>query len=94
MNIGNNNKLITNISNTKFLGTVIDTMRSWKINREQSLPQLSAVCYASRSVKPYVTENIKDGLLFLFSFHYELWINSLGTIFMKCKNFQDTKEYN
>jgi hypothetical protein len=94
MNIGYNNKLIINISNTKFLRIVIDNMWSWNINREQIIPQLSAVCYAIRSVKPHVTENIKDGLLFLFSFHYELWINSLGTLLTKCKNFQDIKEYN
>jgi hypothetical protein len=42
----------------------------------------------------YVTRNIEDGELCLFSFHYELWDNILGKLFSQYKNVQNTKENN
>ena len=49
INIGFNNKLITNIYNTKFLGIVTESTLSWKANINQILPKLRSACYAIRS---------------------------------------------
>jgi hypothetical protein len=49
------NKQITTISNIKFLGICINDTINWKYHIEYILPKLSAVCYAMRIIKPYVS---------------------------------------
>jgi len=49
------NKQITTISNIKFLGIYINDTINWKYHIEYILPKLSAVCYAMRIIKPYVS---------------------------------------
>jgi hypothetical protein len=46
------NKLIDNVSSTKFLGMVINNSLSWKGHIEQIIPILSTACYAMTCVKP------------------------------------------
>jgi len=38
-------------------------------------------CFIATLVLFYITGNTEDGLLYPFSFHYELWINILGKLF-------------
>ena len=52
MNIIYNNKPIANVTDTKFLGRVINNSLTWKTQTEQIIPKLSTACYAIRSVKP------------------------------------------
>jgi hypothetical protein len=49
------NKQTVHVSNTIFLGIVIDNSLSWKLHIEEIVPKLSAACYAIRSVKPYIS---------------------------------------
>jgi len=46
------NKQIAQVSNTKFLGTVIEISLPWKHHMVKILPKPSTACYAIRSVKP------------------------------------------
>jgi hypothetical protein len=55
MNLGYDNNQIALISNTKFLGIVIDNSLSWKLHIEHIMPKLSAACYAIKSVKSYIS---------------------------------------
>jgi len=43
--IAHNNKLITNTSNLKSLGIMIDTTLSWKGHIDKIVPRLSQACY-------------------------------------------------
>jgi hypothetical protein len=56
--IEHNNKLITNISNLKFLGIMIDNTSSWKGHIDKLVPRLSQACYVIRSVKTYLLQYI------------------------------------
>lgn len=47
-----NNKLIANVSSTKFLEMVIRNSLPWKIRIEETIPKLSVSFRAVRSVKP------------------------------------------
>jgi hypothetical protein len=50
------NKRITTISNIKFLGIYINDTMNWKKYLiEYILPKLSAVCYAMKIIKPYMS---------------------------------------
>ena len=49
------NKQILKISKIKFLGTYINDTINWKYHIEFVLPTLSAICYAMRIIKPYVS---------------------------------------
>jgi hypothetical protein len=49
------NKYIITISNIKFLGIYINDTINWKNHIEYILPKLSAVCYAMRIIKPYIS---------------------------------------
>jgi hypothetical protein len=75
------NKEIVHISNTIFLGIVIDNSLYWKLHVEQTVPKLSAACYAIRSVKPYVSHETMKMVYFSYlhsSMTYRLifWGNS------------------
>ena len=84
MKIGFVDKLIPNVSHTKFLGMNIDSTLSWKTHIEQLISKLITACYIIRSIKPYmVSYNTDYCLLFPFSFYYELWFNILGELFLQ-----------
>jgi hypothetical protein len=55
MNLSDDNKQIAHISNTKFLGIVVDNSLSWKLHIVHIIPKLSAACYAIKSVKSYMS---------------------------------------
>jgi hypothetical protein len=56
--------------------------------------KLSSACYAMRSVKPYVTEEFRNDLLFPLSLCYDLGIIVLMAFPRQCKNLQVAKENN
>jgi hypothetical protein len=51
MQIQHNHNYITNTSETKFLGLIIDDTVSWKQHNEQLTKKMSSACYALRYVK-------------------------------------------
>jgi hypothetical protein len=51
------NKLITTVQETKFLGLIIDNKLSWKGHINYIIPKLSSACYVMRTVKPHVSHN-------------------------------------
>ena len=57
MVIAHNNKLITNTSNLKSLGIMIDTTLSWKGHIDKIVPRLSQACYIIRVVKPFLSQD-------------------------------------
>ena len=50
-------KQISKVNETKFLGLIINVNLSWKTHIESIKSKLSSACYVMRSVKPYVTIN-------------------------------------
>jgi hypothetical protein len=56
MNITNNNKIISNTSNLKFLGIIIDNTLSWKSHIDMIAPQLSQACVIARVIKLFYHE--------------------------------------
>jgi hypothetical protein len=57
MCIKHNDKQVSNITNTKFLGLFINDVLSWKTHIEYIMPKLISACYAMKSVKLYVSQN-------------------------------------
>jgi hypothetical protein len=51
-------KQISSTFNTKFLGLFVNDTLSWKTHIEFIMSKLNSACYALRSVKPYMSQNI------------------------------------
>jgi hypothetical protein len=51
------NKHISTVKETAFLGLIIDNALSWKGHIDYIIPKLSSACYVMRTVKPYVSHN-------------------------------------
>jgi hypothetical protein len=49
------NNFISNKTNTKFLGIIIDSFLTWKAHISQLLPKLSRACYVMRYLKPIMS---------------------------------------
>jgi hypothetical protein len=49
------NKQISKIYNTRFLGLVIDDNLSWGFHIDEIIPKLNKACYIIRSVKPFIS---------------------------------------
>jgi hypothetical protein len=84
-NIGLNNKFITNVSKTKFLGIVIESTLSWKAHVQQLIPKLCSARYAIRAIKPFISQDAVR-LVYLSYFHslmtygIIIWGNSSDSI--------------
>jgi hypothetical protein len=52
------NKKILKAHDTKFLGLLVDSTLFWKPHIEQVLHNLSIACYALRSIKPYMSQEV------------------------------------
>jgi hypothetical protein len=50
------NKSVSKELDTKFLGTHLDSTLSQKMDIEQTVPELSAACYAMRSIQPLTSQ--------------------------------------
>jgi hypothetical protein len=65
--IAYDNKQITTISNTKFLGVYIDDGINWECHIEYVGSKLSTVCYMMRAIKPYTSINTMEKFIILVS---------------------------
>jgi hypothetical protein len=81
------NKQITTISNTKFVGVYIDDRINWKCHIEYIGSKLSTVCYMMKAIKPYTRTSINTMKKVYYScfnsiMQYGLifWGNSLQSI--------------
>jgi hypothetical protein len=52
-----NNKIISNTSNLKFLGIVIDNTLSWKSHIDMIAPKLSQACFIATVIKPFLSRD-------------------------------------
>jgi hypothetical protein len=77
LNVGYDNKQISNTSTLSFLGIVIDNTLSWKSHVYMIVPKLSAASYAVRVLKPFMSQDISK-MIYLFCFRSIL---SYGLIF-------------
>ena len=60
LNISYENRCISSIHSTKFLGLVIDNNLSWRCHIDQMIPKLNKAAYVIRSLKPLLTiESLK-----------------------------------
>jgi hypothetical protein len=75
MNINYNNKIILNISATKFLGLITDNILPWKSHMDTIAPKLNQAYY---KVRVFIMGYPRDDLLCLLSIYYDLWDNILG----------------
>jgi hypothetical protein len=50
-----NNKIISNTSNLKFLGIIIDNTLSWKSHIDMIVPKLSQACFIATVIKPFLS---------------------------------------
>jgi hypothetical protein len=57
LNVGYDNKQISNISNLKFHGIFTDNTLSWKSHIDMIVPKLSAACFAIGAVKPFMSQD-------------------------------------
>jgi hypothetical protein len=81
LNITLAEEYITNTTNIKFLGLIIDKNLSWKCHIEQALIKLSSACYAMKVVTPLKAEETLRMIYFtyvhsLLSYGIILWGNS------------------
>jgi len=78
-------KQISIVNETKYLGLFINNNLSWKTQIETMRSKLSSACYAMRSIKPYVTISTLKKIYYSY-FHsvmtYSLlfWQNSPDSI--------------
>jgi len=77
INITYENNYITKANDLKFLGLNINNTLSWKTHIDKILPKLSSACFAMRSVKPFVSQQMLK-VIYYSHFHS---IISYGLIF-------------
>jgi hypothetical protein len=85
LTIGYNNKFISNSTNTKFLGIIIENTLSWKAHTDQLIPKLCMACYAIRTVKPLMCQENLRSIYYsyfhsLISYGIIFWGNSSHSI--------------
>jgi hypothetical protein len=56
VSIGYNNNFISNSTNTKFLGVIIENTLSWKAHIDHLLSKLCLACYGVRTIKPFMCQ--------------------------------------
>jgi len=69
INITYENKQILKVNDIKFLGLRNNNTLSWKTYIDNILPKSCFACFAMRSVKPCVTTDVENDLLFLLPFN-------------------------
>ena len=76
INTTHGNNHISNTNHIKFLGLYIDTL-TWNTHIDNILPKLCSACFAMRSVKPYLSQQMLPKIYYSY-FHS---IMSYGIIF-------------
>jgi len=92
MKIGYNNKLISNVLSTKFLGLTTDSTLSWRTHIDHLITKLSTAYYVIRSIKSLISH--KTLLLIYHSLFYTVMsyrIIFLGNSCHSIKSFQMPK---
>jgi len=64
--IEDNNKLITNTSNLKFLGIMIDNILSWKGHIDKIVLRLSQARYIIRVVKLFLLQEVLQMIYYAY----------------------------
>ena len=93
LKIGYDNKLIPNVSGTKFRGIIID-ITVYVSHTEQLMSKLNTACYVFRSIKTY-TSHTKLIVIYYSIFHS---ITNYGLIFggnssYNCKNAKEGNQH-
>jgi len=76
-NITHENTFITTVKETKFLGLNINNTLSWTTHIDKIIPKLCSACFAVRSVRPFVSQQMLR-MIYISYFHSIL---SYGIIF-------------
>jgi hypothetical protein len=76
--ISYNQTKLTNMSESKFLGLIIDSTFSWKQYIDYVIKKISNACYALRNIKYFIP---LDTLKLITPYH-KLWHNHLGWLLM------------
>jgi hypothetical protein len=71
------NRYITNNTNTRFLGTTVDSSLSWKHHTDGLVVKLGTACYAIRYVRPFVS---KESLRKIYYSYFHV-VTSYGIFF-------------
>jgi len=58
INIIYENNYVTKVNNLKFLGLNINDILTWNFHIETILPKLSSACFAMRSIKPLISQQM------------------------------------
>lgn len=75
INIEYNNKLLSNPSNLKFLGIIIDNYLAWKNYVHMIAHKLSQACYIVRKTKPYLSHDDNFMMFFLIQLCLMDWFS-------------------
>jgi hypothetical protein len=73
---------LTNMSESKFLGLIIDSTLSWKQHIDYVIKKISTACYALRNKIFYTFRYIKTNLFCTYTLYHKLWHNHLGWLLM------------
>jgi hypothetical protein len=85
------NLILTNINSTKFLGLTIDCTLSWREHIAALTPKLNKACFATRTIKPFMTLKVLKMVYFSYFLQLCLTASFLGvhlisvTIYLKYK---------
>jgi hypothetical protein len=80
-----NNSFISNSTNTKFLGVIIENTLSWKAHIDHLLPKLCMACCSVRTVKPFMCQENQKSIYYshfhsLMTYGIIFWGNSTHSI--------------
>jgi hypothetical protein len=68
LTISYKDKYVEEVVSTQFLGIHLDNHLNWKDHIDQSIPKLSAACYAVRQMYHFVNQNTLKSVYFAY-FH-------------------------
>ena len=77
INITHENNYISKVNDIKFFGLNINNTLSWKTHIDKILPKLCSACFAMRSVKPFMSQQMFNVIYYS---HFQS-IMSYGIIF-------------
>jgi len=77
------NSILHNITSTKFLGSTLDSMLSWREHITALTLKLNKACFAIRAIKPFITTRVLKMVYYSY-FHS---IMSYGIIFWGSSHF-------
>jgi hypothetical protein len=85
INIADENGHVPKVNDIKFLGLHINNTLSWKTHIDKILPKLCSACFAMRSVKPCVSQQMLKAIYYsyfnsMMSYGIIFWGHSAGSI--------------